>query len=53
MPSSELLAVATTFGLELAEIEQLVVNGVMSGFAPIEVRRQIVEQQVRPGFANR
>ena len=53
MPSSELLVVATTFGLELAEIEQLVVNGVMSGFAPIEVRRQIVEQQVRPGFANR
>ena len=53
MPSSELLAVATTFELDAAEIEQLVVNGVMSGFAPLEVRRQIVEQQVRPGFANR
>jgi adenosine deaminase len=51
MPSSELLTVATTFDLEAAEIERLVVNGVMSGFAPIEIRRHIVEQQVRPGFA--
>ena len=51
MPSSELLAVATTFALEMAEIEQLVVNGVMAGFAPLEVRKQIVERQVRPAFA--
>ena len=51
MPSSELLAVATTFDLTSVEVEQLVVNGVMSGFAPLEVRKQIVEQQVRPAFA--
>ena len=51
MPSSELLAVATTFDLTWEEIEQLVVNGVASGFAPLETRRQIVEQQVRPAFA--
>ena len=51
MPSSELLAVATTFDLDWVEIERLVTNGVMSGFAPLEVRRNIVEQQVRPGFA--
>jgi adenosine deaminase len=51
MPSSELLAVANTFDLDGSEIEQLVVNGVMSGFAPLEVRSQIVDQQVRPAFA--
>ena len=50
MPSSELLAVATTFNLESAEVEQLVVNGVMAGFAPLETRKRIVEQQVRPAF---
>ena len=51
MPSSELLAVATTFDLTSVEVEQLVVNGVMSGFAPLEVRKQIVREQVRPAFA--
>ena len=52
-PSSELLAVATTFDMSDAEIEQLVVNGVMAGFAPIEVRRRIVDDHVRPWFAAR
>ncbi len=51
MPSSELLAVATTFDLTWPEVEQLVVNGVMSGFAPLEIRKRIIEEQVRPGFA--
>jgi len=51
MPSSELLAVATTFDLAMSEVEQLVVNGVMSSFAPYEVRKRILEQQVRPAFA--
>ena len=51
MPSSELLAVATTFDLDQGEIEQLVVNGVMSGFAPLETRQRIIEHQVRPAFA--
>ena len=51
MPASEMLAVATTFELGWDEIERLVVNGVMSGFAPLEVRRRIVEQQVEPAFA--
>ncbi len=51
MPSSEMLAVATTFGLNWDEIEQLVLNGVMSGFAPLETRRHIVDAQVRPFFA--
>lgn len=49
-PSSELDTVATTFDLSAVEIEQLVVNGVMAGFAPLEVRRDLVDQQVRPRF---
>ena len=36
MPSTELLAVATTFDLSWDEIEQLVTNALMSGFAPLE-----------------
>ena len=51
MPSSEMLTVATTFDLDWDEIEQLVLNGVMSGFAPLETRHHIVETQVRPFFA--
>ena len=51
MPSSEILAVATTFDLNSSEVEQLVVNGVSSGFAPIEIRKQIIDRQVRPAFA--
>jgi adenosine deaminase len=51
LPSSELAMVANTFDLTWAEIEQLVCNGVMAGFAPIEVRTRIVADQVRPWFA--
>ena len=52
-PSSELAAVVNTFDLDAAEIEQVVVNGVMAGFAPLELRRQIVDRHVRPWFAAR
>lgn len=51
-PSSELRAVTNTFGLDDAEVEQLVVNGLMSGFAPLEVRRDLVERYVRRWFAS-
>lgn len=53
MPSSELSAVAETFGLGPAEVEQLVTNGIMAGFAPLKVRRRIVDEQVRTWFASR
>ncbi|MEO6570705.1 MAG: adenosine deaminase, partial [Ilumatobacteraceae bacterium] len=53
MPSSELQIVVDTFDLSLDEAERLVVNGVMAGFAPIEVRRRIVDRQIRPAFATR
>jgi adenosine deaminase len=51
MPSTELLAVATTFDLTWIEIEQLVTNALMSAFAPLETRKEIVAKQVRPWFA--
>lgn len=44
MPSSELHAVAATFGLTDDEVRRLVVNGIMAGFAPIEVRRTLAER---------
>ncbi len=50
-PSSELAAITSTFELSTAEVEQLVVNGVMAGFAPLTTRTQIVTDQVRPSFA--
>ena len=43
----------TAFDLTWQEIEQLVSNAVMSSFAPMETRRQILQQQVRPWFGNR
>jgi adenosine deaminase len=43
-PSSELLAVAQTFGLTDDEVRRLVTNGIMAGFAPIETRRAIAER---------
>ena len=50
-PSSELRTVTDVFGLSVAEVEQLVVNGVMAGFAPFEVRRRVLTEQVRPAFS--
>jgi adenosine deaminase len=41
MPSSELAAVATTFALTDAEVAQVVRNGIMAGFAPIDLRRRL------------
>jgi adenosine deaminase len=50
MPSSELMKVTNTFDLSSAEIEQLVTNAVMSSFAPLELRRQIIDEHVHPWF---
>lgn len=43
-PSSELVAAAETFGLADDEVRRLATNGVMAGFAPIEVRRAIADR---------
>jgi adenosine deaminase len=52
MPSSELLAVATTFDLTWKEIRQLTVNALHSGFAPYETRMRIITEQVDPYFVD-
>jgi adenosine deaminase len=46
MPSSELAAVATTFGLTDAEVVQLVRNGIMAGFAPLDLRQRLADTVV-------
>jgi adenosine deaminase len=50
-PSSEMYAVASTFGFDWHEIRQLVVNGIMASFAPFERRRALVEHVVDPAYA--
>ena len=51
LPSTELLAVSRTFGLTWDEVATIVTNGVMAGFGPLEQRRRIVTEQIRPGIA--
>lgn len=51
LPSSELAAVVATFGLTRDEARQLVVNALESSFAPYEVRRRIIRDQVDPWYA--
>jgi adenosine deaminase len=46
MPSSELAAVATTFDLTDDEVGQLVRNGIMAGFAPLDLRRRLARTVV-------
>ncbi len=48
MPSSELHAVAVAHGLTAAEIEQLATNAMMSSFAPMDVRRRVVADEILP-----
>ena len=50
MPSSELHAVAVAHDLALAEMEQLATNAMMSSFAPLDVRRRIVADQIQPAY---
>ena len=46
MPSSELAAVTDTFGLTPAEQLRLVGNGIGAGFAPLDVRRTILQRLI-------
>ncbi len=50
-PSSELLAVANAHALTVDEVEQLAVNAMMSSFAPMAMRRALVETTIRPAYA--
>jgi adenosine deaminase len=50
MPSSELHAVAIAHDLSTDELERLATNAMMSSFAPMDVRRRIVDQQISPAY---
>ncbi len=50
MPSSELHAVAQAYDLTMSEIERLATNAMMSSFAPMDLRRRIVAEQIQPAY---
>ena len=50
MPSSELHAIANAHDLTTAEMQRLATNAMMSSFAPMDVRRRIVANQIEPGY---
>jgi adenosine deaminase len=50
MPSSELHAVAVAHQLTTSEMERLATNAMMSSFAPMDVRRRIVAEQITPHY---
>lgn len=51
MPSSELAVVATAHDLSRAEMGQIAENAAMASFAPIEQRRALVADVIRPAYA--
>jgi len=51
MPSSELHAIANAHDLTMAEMQRLATNAMMSSFAPMDVRRRIVAEQIEPGYS--
>jgi adenosine deaminase len=52
-PSSELAAVAGAHDLTTAEMGRLAENAMMSSFAPMAVRRELVEATIRPAYTGR
>jgi adenosine deaminase len=52
-PSSELLATSDAFHLTWPEVQRLVMNAILNGFAPWETRRRLLADIVAPWFATR
>jgi len=50
--SSEMAKLAAVFGLTWGEIEALSIAGVEAGFGDLHERRRIVDEVVRPGYAD-
>jgi adenosine deaminase len=50
MPSTELHALAVAQDLTLAEMGRLATNAMMSSFAPMDVRRRILADQIQPAY---
>ena len=49
--SSEFAALARTFGIGLDDMEWLTLNAMKSAFWPFDGRLRIINEQVKPGFA--
>jgi adenosine deaminase len=49
--TSETHALATTFGLDWAQLERVAVNGARAAFAPLEARQRLVDDVIRPAYA--
>jgi adenosine deaminase len=52
LPSSELHAVAVAGGLDWTEVGMLVEHGAASAFAPWAVRRRLIDDVIRPAYAD-
>jgi len=49
--SSEFAELARTFGLDLAEMQWLTLNGMKSAFCSFDQRLRIINEQIKPGYA--
>ena len=50
--TDELAALQDTFGIGLAEMEWLTLNAMKSAFWPFDGRLQIINEQIKPGYAS-
>jgi len=49
--TSEFLVLAQTFGIGLDDMEWLTTNAMKSAFAPFDERLEIINEQIKPGYA--
>jgi adenosine deaminase len=49
--TSEFSALVQAFGLDLAEMQWLTLNGIKSAFCPFDQRLRIINEQIKPGYA--
>ena len=49
--TSEFAALVQAFGLDLAEMQWLTLNGIKSAFCPFDQRLRIINEQIKPGYA--
>jgi len=49
--SSEFAELVRAFGLDLAEMQWLTLNGIKSAFCPFDQRLRIINEQIKPGYA--
>ena len=49
--TSEFAALVGAFGLDLAEMQWLTLNGIKSAFCPFDQRLRIINEQIKPGYA--